>query len=122
MYDQFHITEQITKRKLIEQLNLGKQKVSQLQVENEKDIFNKLNNLFGCANWEVTESKSKITATTSTCFLCNIAKKMNTSSPCKLFCLDPMMVLIKGLHQDNEFVVKETMWDTNRCVVEINKV
>lgn len=119
MYDQFGITDDVIEKKYKEQLIMGKHKLSQLQIENKAEVFTKLKDLFGCANWEISKSKNKLTASATNCMLCSFAKKANVSAPCNLFCLDPMEGLIKGLDPSSTYQVNSTLWNDNKCIVEV---
>ena len=121
MYDKHQITKSVTSQKHQEQLFMGAQKAKQMQLGNETDVFTTLTSLFGCAEWQTEEKDNTLIATNSKCFLCAMSKKMNTSSPCNLYCLDPILGLIKGINPENIMTVESTLYDGNNCTVKIQK-
>jgi hypothetical protein len=110
----------ITARKRQENLASGKMKAAQFGISKPEEVFIKLSDLFGCAVWNITSNSGGIIAQTGGCKLCAIAKKIGASSPCRLYCLDPMEGMVKALKGDAEFVVEETLWEGPRCSIRVN--
>jgi hypothetical protein len=50
-----------------------------------------------------------------------MAKKMQGASPCKVYCLNPMEGMVKGVAPDAEFEVLETLWDDKKCRVRVRE-
>lgn len=115
------ILEKVQKEKYLQQLSTGKGKAAAMGITNPKEVFETVSSTFGCANWEVKEYSSEITAETSNCMLCALAKKYNSNSPCKLYCLNPLESLVKGLDPALEFHVKSTLFESMKCEVTVHK-
>jgi len=79
----------------------------------------KLSDLFNCACWEIDKKGSQFSAEARGCILCAAAKKFMTGSPCKIYCLDPMEAMIKSIDPAIQFKVQETLWDGDKCKVEV---
>jgi hypothetical protein len=113
------VLESVTQRKRQEQLATGQIKAKQFGAETPEEVFTKLVDLFGCANWQPIPKENGFVAEAGGCLLCAMAKKMNAPQPCNLYCLDPMEGMIKGLNAKAEFTVKETLWDGKKCSVDV---
>jgi len=113
------VLESVTARKRQEQLASGKMKAAQFGVASPEEVFTNLSAFFRCANWQVTPHGDGFAAETGSCVLCGLAKKMSAPSPCRLYCLDPMEGMVKGLKPDVEFTVQETLWDGGKCRVDV---
>ena len=79
--------EKITQQKRSEQLASGKMRAAQMGMVQEQDVFIKLADLMGCADWSIAEhgDNSGFTATASRCMLCAMAKKFGAQSPCHIY-------------------------------------
>ena len=119
-FDQEGVLENVIRRKRQEQLATGKLKAAQFGVSTPAEVFTRLSSIFRCAIWEITPQEAGFTAETSGCLLCALAKKMGASSPCRLYCLDPMEGMVKGLNPTAEFVAQETLWTGQKCRVDVN--
>lgn len=115
------ILEKVTTEKREEQMQTGKYRAAQFGFKNPEEVFLKLSELFGCANWEVESDNEGFKAEATRCMLCTIAKKMGAQSPCNIFCLDPMEGMIRGIDPNYRFDVKETLWSGQKCVVNLIK-
>jgi hypothetical protein len=116
------VLENVVQKKKQEQLATGQIKAKQFGVETPEEVFTKLADLFGCANWQITVETKGFVAETKGCLLCALAKKMNASQPCVLYCLDPMEGMVRGLQPNAQFLVKETLWYGPKCRVEVKRV
>lgn len=117
------VLEKVTQQKRAEQLMGGKARAAQMGMTSPEEVFTKLSDLMGCANWTVEPGESGgFTATASRCMLCVMAKKMGTQSPCHIYCLDPMEGMVKGLCEST-FDVQSTLYEDSQCrvVVACNK-
>lgn len=116
------VLEKITQQKRNEQLLNGKLRAAQMGMTNEQEVFIKLTELMGCADWSIAPNKddSGFTATASRCLLCAIAKKMGTQSPCHIYCLDPMEGMVKGLNEHAGFYVERTLYEDSQCCIKIS--
>ena len=117
------VLEKVTQQKRAEQLLGGKARAAQLGFEDAEEVFTKLSDLMGCANWTVSENKNGegFTATASRCMLCAMAKKMKTQSPCRIYCLDPMEGMVKGLEENTSFDVQSTLYEGPQCRVIVTR-
>jgi hypothetical protein len=109
----------ITDRKRQENIGYGKVRAAQFGIAKPEEVFLRLEELFGCASWTITNDSSGFAARTNGCKLCAIAKKTGAPSPCHLFCLDPMEGMVKGLNGNAEFIVKETLWEGTGCSIVV---
>lgn len=116
------VLEKVTQQKRKEQLIVGKARAAQMAMTSPEDVFTKLSDLMGCADWNVTPNeKGGFTATASRCMLCAITKKLGAQSPCHIYCLDPMEGMIKGLDENVDFDVQCTLYEGAQCHVAIVK-
>jgi hypothetical protein len=69
--------------------------VKQLGISSINEVFITLSDIFGCANWHTECTEEGMIASATTCKLCALSKKMGGASPCKGWCLDPMIAMLK---------------------------
>lgn len=116
------VLEKVTQQKRAEQLAGGKARAAQLGMTSPDEVFTRLADLMGCANWTVeADEGGGMTATASRCMLCAIAKKMGTQSPCHIYCLDPMEGMVIGLDEGAEYAVQSTLYEGDQCRVVITR-
>jgi hypothetical protein len=114
------VLEQITKEKREEQLSTGKSRAMQMGIANPKEVFTKLSDLMGCANWQIQKNdENGFTAVATGCALCSFAKRIGAPSPCNPFCLNPMEGMVVGMNPDDGFLVEETLYEGNECRVRV---
>jgi hypothetical protein len=113
------VLEKVIERKRDEQLKTGGQKAALFQITTPESVFTNLSELFGCANWKITPLESGFLAENRACMLCEFSKKMDSPSPCNLYCLDPMEGMVKGIAPHSEFTVHSTLWNRPSCTVEV---
>jgi hypothetical protein len=118
-YDKESVLESVTERKRQYQMATGKMSAQQFGVSKPEEAFTKLVELFGCANWRISPEDGGFTAESTQCMLCGMAKKMQGASPCKIYCLNPMEAMVKGLEPEAEYEVLETLWDGEKCRVRV---
>lgn len=118
-YTQEGILEKVTEEKRKEQQASASQRLSQFGIAQPEQVFTRLSDLFNCARWEVDNMDGKISATANGCMLCAAAKKLNTGSPCRIYCLDPMDAMVRALDPALRFKVTGTLWDGDQCRVEV---
>ena len=112
------VLEQITKEKREEQLATGKSRAMQMGITNPEEVFIKLSDLMGCANWQIEKRDEKeFNAVATGCALCSFAKRIGAPSPCNPFCLNPMEGMVVGMDPDAGFLVEETLYEGNECRV-----
>ncbi|MDD4437168.1 MAG: L-2-amino-thiazoline-4-carboxylic acid hydrolase [Tissierellia bacterium] len=115
------ILEKVTSEKREEQMQNGKYRAAQFVIEKPDEVFFKLSELFGCANWAVESDNKDYKAEATKCMLCAMAKKMGAQSPCNIFCLDPMEGMIRGIAPNYRFNATETLWSGQKCEVNLIK-
>ena len=115
------ILEKVTRQKKTEQMLTGRAKAEQFGITQPEEVFLKLSETFDCATWEITPEPGGFSAVTQACKLCGLAKKIGAQRPCDLYCLDPMEGMVKGLKDDTDFTVRETLWNGRKCKVEIRE-
>ena len=109
----------ITDRKRQENIVSGRMRAGQFGITKPEEVFLRLSELFGCANWDISNNHDGFTARTNSCMLCAIAKKTGAPSPCRLYCLDPMEGLLKGIEEKADFVVRDTLWASSECNIQV---
>jgi len=115
------VLKKVTDQKRAEQLMGGKIRAAQLGITNSEEVFTKLSDFMGCADWKIApnEDGNGFTATASRCMLCSLAKKMGTQSPCRIYCLDPMEGMTKGIDENAGFDVQSTLFEGSQCRVAV---
>lgn len=109
----------IEKRKQERQAQTAPYLLSQLKITSIEGVFTCLSDLFGCANWSVQSTDSGYRATATACKLCAFSKKMGGASPCKGWCLDPMIAMIGALEPKAGVMVESTLMDQSSCSLTI---
>jgi hypothetical protein len=105
-----------------EELKLtGSLRAKQLGAARPEEVIPRTAEIFGCADWSVSEKVdgSGFTAAAPRCMLCAMARKLGTQSPCSLYCLDPMEGMIRGIAPSAEFTVESTLWDGPECRIDV---
>ena len=94
----------------------------QLGIETIEDVFCKLSEIYGCANWSVEKKDGGYVATAVSCKLCALSKKMGGANPCNGWCLDPMLAMITALGKIDakSITVESTLMDADCCKVLVN--
>jgi hypothetical protein len=114
------VLERVTERKRREQLATGSAKAKHFGITSPEQVFTALSACFGCASWRATAKEGGLVAETSGCVLFGLARMIDAPSPCRLYCLDPMEGMVKGLEPEADFMVQETLWDGEMCRVEVS--
>lgn len=115
------ILEKVTEEKREEQMRSGQARAAQFGIAKPEEVFEKLSEIFACANWKIEHTVEGFSAAATCCLLCTIAKKLGAQSPCNIYCLDPMEAMIKGVDAALEYDVKETLWSGSSCRVNVHK-
>jgi predicted ArsR family transcriptional regulator len=115
------ILEKVTAEKRAEQMQTGKLRAAQFGIGKPEEVFTRLAETFGCANWTVESDNEGFTAEATGCLLCTVAKKMGAGCPCHIHCLDPMEGMVKGVAPDLTFEVEETLWAGQKCKVNVGR-
>ncbi|MGE0073834.1 MAG: hypothetical protein AB7S52_01245 [Sphaerochaetaceae bacterium] len=97
--------------------------LQQLGIETEEEVFARLSEVFGCANWQVEKQETGFVATATACKLCALSKKMGGASPCHGWCIDPMTAMIKEISRSKGYVaqvsLEGTLMEQDRCTLAI---
>ncbi|NPV91786.1 MAG: hypothetical protein HPY50_13550 [Firmicutes bacterium] len=113
------VLETVTQRKRQEQMAQGRLIDAQLGVSRPEEVFPTLYEIAGCSPWEIKTMEDGFAAEARSCLLCGIAKKVGAPSPCRIYCLNPMEGMVKGLNPELRYEVKETLWEGERCRIEV---
>jgi hypothetical protein len=113
------VLEKVTQQKKKEQMLRGKMNVEQFGITQPEEVFLILSEIFNCASWDIISEPDGFSAEAKACKLCAFAKKIGAQRPCNLYCLDPMEGMVKGLDDNSNFTVRETLWDGQKCKVEV---
>ena len=113
------VLKKITQQKKKEQLLTGKMNAERFGITKPEEVFIRLSEIFNCASWEIISEPGGFSAEAKACTLCGFAKKIGAQMPCNLYCLDPMEGMIKGLNDNLNFIVRETLWDGQKCKIEV---
>jgi len=94
----------------------------QLGIETVQEVFVKLSEVFGCADWSVAEVDDGYIAMAASCKLCALSKKMGGANPCNGWCLDPMFAMITAATkiEAGSIVVESTLMTGDCCKVLID--
>jgi hypothetical protein len=116
------VLEKVTAQKKAEQMYTGKGRATQMGITRIDEVFTRLSDIMGCADWQVSVSDdgSEYTAVASRCMLCSFAKRMGTQSPCQIACLDPMAGMVHGLAENAAYHVESTLFDGPGCKVLVS--
>ena len=116
------VLEKVTQQKRAEQMYTGKGRAAQMGITRIDQVFTRLSDIMGCADWQVEarEDGTVYTAKASHCMLCAFAKRMGTQSPCSIACLDPMAGMVHGLAENAVYDVQSTLFDGPECCVVVH--
>jgi hypothetical protein len=119
-YGQAGILDSVTHEKQVERRAGGAAQAAQLGITTPEAAFTVSADLFGCADWTVSEGHDgTFEASATRCLLCAMVKKAGGPSPCHVFCLDPIEAMVKGLRPDARFEVLATLYEGDRCSVRV---
>ena len=131
-YGQAGILDRVTEEKREERRRSAAAQAAQLGITAPEAAFTTSAQLFGCADWTVTEDTAEagteaggqaagkgFEASATRCLLCAMVKKAGGPSPCRIFCLDPIEAMVQGLRPDARLDVTETLYDGDGCRVRV---
>jgi len=95
-YDKLKVLDAIVKEKKERQAQTAPYLNQQLGIESVEDVFYKLSEIYGCANWSAEKTTDDYIATATSCKLCALSKKMGGANPCNGWCLDPMIAMLSA--------------------------
>jgi len=116
------VLDKITEQKKAEQMRNGTGLASRFGVTEPKQVIEKTRDTYGCANFVCTDTNGGFEAIATSCMLCSISRQMGGRfSPCRIYCLSPMEAMIKGVAPDVDFHVISTLWESEKCVIKVEK-
>jgi len=115
-YEKLKALETIVTRRKERQAQTAPYLNQQLNINGVEDVFYKLSEIYGCANWSVKKTEDGYVATATACKLCALSKKMGGANPCRGWCLDPMIAMITtAMEIDAESMAVESTLMTADC-------
>jgi len=120
-YDKLKALDAIVERRKERQAQTAPYLNQQLGIESVEDVFFKLTEIYGCANWSVEKTADGYIATATSCKLCALSRKMGGANPCNGWCLDPMIAMLsaaKGIDAQS-ITVESTLMTGDLCKVVI---
>ena len=114
-YSEAGILNEVEAQKEKEQRMAAKGQLAQLQISTPAEIFKMYSEVFGCISWNIEETEDKLTARGHSCLLCSIAKKMNLSKPCNIYCINPVRAQAESLEGGFRLNVASTLWESDKC-------
>jgi len=120
-YEKLGALEAIVERRKARQAQTAHYLNQQLGIQSVEDVFYKLSEIYGCANWSVVKTDDGFTATATSCKLCALSKKMGGANPCNGWCLDPMIAMLSdasGIDVKN-IIVESTLMNDDCCKVSV---
>lgn len=120
-YDKLKALDTIVERRRERQIQTAPYLNQQLGIESVEDVFYKLSEIYGCANWSVEKTADGYIAKATSCKLCALSKKMGGANPCNGWCLDPMIAMLSdaGKIDAQRITVERTLMTGDLCEVVI---
>lgn len=120
-YEKLNALEAVIERRKERQMQTAPYLNQQLGIQNAEDVFYKLSEIYGCANWSVIKTDDGYAATATSCKLCALSKKMGGANPCLGWCLDPMTAMLCDVCKINSehITVESTLMNSDCCKVFI---
>jgi hypothetical protein len=114
-YSEAGLLSSVEAQKEKEQKMAAKGQLAQLQITTPAEIFRLYSEVFGCIPWNISENETRLTARGYSCLLCAIAKKMDLSKPCHIYCINPVRAQIEALEGGYGLKVASTLWESDSC-------
>ncbi len=118
-YAKAGILNEIEKEKRILSLASGENNAQMLGVTKQEEAFTKPASIVDCASWEISSNGNGLIAVCVGCKLAAMCKKLETPSPCRMYCLNGIEGMTKALKPESLFIVKSTLWSGENCTVEV---
>jgi len=121
-YDRLKVLDTIVETRKERQAQTAPFLNRRLGIETVEDVFERLSEVYGCANWSVERADSGYVATAVSCKLCALSRKMGGANPCNGWCLDPMsaMITAAGKIDAGSIIVESTLMAGDCCKVLVN--
>lgn len=122
-YDKLKVLETIVERRKERQTRTAPYLNQQLGITSVEDVFGKLSEIYGCANWSVEKTAEGYIATATACKLYALSKKMGGADPCHGWCLDPMIAMLSAAMEieAERITVESTLMTGDCCKVAIQQ-
>lgn len=123
-YDKLKALDTIVERRKERQTQSAPFLNEQLGIKSIEDVFYKLSEIYGCANWSVEKTEDGYIATATSCKLYALSKKMGGANPCNGWCLDPMIAMLSAVSKiDAKHIKVEcTLMIGDCCKIFINTI
>lgn len=121
-YDKMNALETVVAKKKERQAQTAPYMNQQLGVTGVEDVFTKLSEIFGCANWTVEKAEGGYMAKATACKLCALSKRMGGANPCHGWCLDPMIAMIAAASKigPENIAIESTLMTGDCCKVFVS--
>lgn len=100
---------------------MGQKLVESLRIREPQDVFTRLSESFAIVSWDIRPAEGGFAAEAHFCALSAQAKMMGAPSPCRHYCLEALAEAVQALSSKSRFKVCETLWEGERCRVEVTK-
>jgi hypothetical protein len=100
-------------------LAAGKASAQMLGVTTPKEAFKKPAAIVDCASWKILANEKSFTAVCVGCKLAAMCKELNTPSPCRMYCLNPIEGMVKAVEAEARFKVESTLMSEKNCTVKV---
>lgn len=122
-YEKLKVLDKIVETKKERQVQTAPYMNAQLEIASPEEVFTKLTDTFGCANWMIEKTEDRFIAIATSCKLCALSKRMGGANPCQGWCLDPMFAMITaatdGGVSEKNIAVESTLMTGEHCKVII---
>lgn len=118
-YDQHGILEAVTEEKKRELPVVAQHMTQAFGMTTVEEVFEKMVAIFECANWKVTKTETGLRAVARECKMGAMAKAQGVTSPCMIYCLNPLEAMIKAVAPEATFTVQSTLYEGSCCWVEV---
>jgi hypothetical protein len=121
-YENLKVLEAVVEKRKGRQVQTAPYLNQQLGIQDAEDVFYKLSEIYGCANWSVAKTDDGYVATATSCKLSALSKKMGGANPCSGWCLDPMTAMLCDICKTDSscITVEGTLMNSDCCKVIIH--
>jgi hypothetical protein len=121
-YEKLKVLDMVVEEKKKRQAHTALYLNQQLGIQSVEDVFRRLAEIYGCADWTVKRTADGYAATATSCKLCALSKKMGGANPCSGWCLNPMIAMIAALGEIDagSIAVESTLMAGDCCKLSIS--
>ncbi len=123
IYQKLNVLDSVVEKKKQNQEQTASLMCQQLGIKSEEEVFKKMVEVFGCANWNVEKKENGYTAKATSCMLAALSKKMGGANPCYGWCLNPMIAMINivshGKVDIQNVSIESTLMEGDSCRIQI---